>query len=402
MITPLARPRTAGLVALVIYLLRARLSDNGLQHTTLAHFNFLADAFLHGQLGLRLPAFTELELTPYRGQVHIPWLPFPAVVMMPLVALFGVTVSDVMYTAVLGALTVAVLAKLLIALEQTGVAPLTVQRRSILVTTSAFGSVLLILAPVGGASSTTQITGLLCVLLATLATMTQGGKRAYFLTGLALACATATRLPLLMNGVWLAYYLLWRDRQQPWPQRLTATVLGLAPVLIGLLLVGWYNWARFGSPLEAGHSWNNMASVFRPDFERYGTFSLHYLPRNLYYQFIAYNLGTPAQWHSSGLFWMTPVFLGAPYAVWQGRCRPLVWALVLSCILVYLPIAFFVGSGFLTFGPRYLLDLMVPIVVLTALGIQRWPLLLLMVLLMVSGTTYLFGSWMWWLYVLPL
>ncbi len=57
------------------------------------------------------------------------------------------------------------------------------------------------------------------------------------------------------------------------------------------------------------------------------------------------------------------------------------------------------GTGYLTFGPRYLLDLMVPIVVLTAIGIRRWHLALLQLGMTVSCLTYLIGSVLWALYV---
>ena len=94
---------------------------------------------------------------------------------------------------------------------------------------------------------------------------------------------------------------------------------------------------------------------------------------------------------------MTPTLLGAPYAIWRWRHTPLVWTLVISCVLVYVPVGFVMGTGFITFGPRYLLDLMVPIVVLTALGITRWHLSLLRFLLLISVLTYGAGSALWWL-----
>lgn len=80
----------------------------------------------------------------YQSQVY--WPPFPALVVMPLVAIFGIGVSDVIYTAVFTALSIALLAKLLQLLDYTGVAPLSIERRAIIVATMSFGSVLLIRA----------------------------------------------------------------------------------------------------------------------------------------------------------------------------------------------------------------------------------------------------------------
>ncbi len=399
LIAPLARPKVAGLVALVAYLVRAS-HGRGLRRSDYPYYNLLADAFLHGQLHLRLPPADQHDLVAYAGRLYLYWPPFPAVLVAPLVALFGPGVSDVVYTAVLGAFTVAQVAALLGALDRSGVAPLTPERRAILVAAVAFGSTLLILAPAGRVWFTGQLVGWGCTLLAAIAALAVRGKAGYFLTGLALGCAAATRLSLLFTGLWLAYYLLRRDWRLPAGQRLARAAWGLAPVAAILLLLGWYNSARFGNPLELGLDWHNMGAGFREDYARYGPFNLHYLPTNLYYQFVAYPLLATRDWRTvamgGGLFWMTPVLLGAPYAIWQRRRDPLVWALALTCVLVYVPIGLLMGTGFAQYGPRYLLDLMVPLLVLTALGVRRWRLDILQALLVVSCLTYAWGV-RWWL-----
>src|SRR3954447_26742084 len=112
LITPLAKPRVAGLVAFIVYFARAALSPNHLQHTNVAYFNFLADAFLHGQLSLRLPTWNTVDLIQYGGATYAYWPPFPAILLMPLVALFGLGVSDVAFTVVFGAIGIGLLARL--------------------------------------------------------------------------------------------------------------------------------------------------------------------------------------------------------------------------------------------------------------------------------------------------
>lgn len=392
--TPLARPVVAGIVAFLIYMLRASLSSTGLGQTRSAYFNYLADAFLHGQLSLRRVPINDLDLIHFGGQLYLYWPPFPAVIVAPLVLLFGIAVSDVAYTVVFGALSIALFARILIALDHVHLAPLSVERRGILVATCAFGTFLFILAPVGGVWYTAQIVGWGCVLLATLVALTRQDSWGYFLTGLALACALATRISLLFNGIWLLFFLLQRDWENPRRQTLWKLGCGLTPVIFAVTMLGWYNFARFGSPGEMGLQWHHAGSPFRADFAQYGVFDVHYLPTNLYYQFVAYNFLTPEQWKGNGLFWMTPVLLAAPYAVWHLRKRPLTWSLLLSCVLVYVPIGLVMGTGYFTFGPRYLLDLLMPILVLTALGMRRWRLDVLQVLMLISIATYCFGSLM--------
>jgi hypothetical protein len=335
----MAEPKFAGWIALLIYLLRAAFSPTGYYPTSTAYFNFLADAFLHGQLHLRFSPANVADLVFYGERYYLYWPSFPAILVTPLVALFGSGVSDILYTAIFTALSVAMVAKLLQLLDQQQIAPLTVERRAILVATMAFGSVLLILAPVGCVWHTAQIVGWGCALLATIAALTRGGKWGYFLVGLALACATLSRTAILFNGVWLAFFMLRRDQAQPLRHKLSMIVCGLAPVVSGLVLQGWYNWVRFGHPLDMGLAWHKVSPFFASDFARYGTFNLHYLPTNVYYEFIAYTVMTPQQWMGGGLFWMTPVLLGVPAALWYYRWQPLIWSLLLSCLLTYIPSA---------------------------------------------------------------
>jgi len=310
LITPLAQPRIAGLVALIIYFIRGLVAPRNLAATNESYFNYLADAFLHGQLALRLMPPSSVDLVEYTGRTYLYWPPFPAILVAPLVSIFGVAVSDIVYTAVFGAISIALLARLLTALDETDIAPLTVERRAFLVTALAFGSVIFILAPAGGVWFSAQIIGWGCVLIATIAALMYRSHWGYLIVGVALACATATRIGLLFNGVWLAYYLLRRDWRQPLRRRITAIVAALGPVLTAIALLGWYNHARFGSLTEMGLPWHKMNPLFREDFARYGAFNLHYLPTNLYYQFVAYPLFEGNNWAmGGGLFWMTPILL---------------------------------------------------------------------------------------------
>ena len=66
--------------------------------------------------------------------------------------------------------------------------------------------------------------------------------------------------------------------------------LGLLPIaaVLGLLLL--YNQVRFGSPLENGYRFHAMGEGFRTDFQQYGLFHLHYLPRNVFYELLTYPL----------------------------------------------------------------------------------------------------------------
>jgi hypothetical protein len=391
--TPLAlmaEPRIAGVVALIMYLARVAITPTGFRHSGADYYNFLADAFLHGQLALRTTPESTVDLIFYMDRLYLYWNPFPALLIAPLVALFGIAFSDVLYTALIGALTIGLSAHLLSALDGSGIAPLDRERRGLLVTTLAFGSIVPIVATRGNIWDTAQIVGWACVLCATLAALIVPGRWGYLLTGLALTFAMETRLDLLFNGVWLAFVLLRRDGRRGLRWLLTSSALGLSPLMLGFALLGWYNAARFGNPLDSGLAWHNMSDFFRADYARYGVFNLHYLPTNLYHHFLAPPITLSQKGTGWGFFFMTPVFVGALYALWRDRCQLITSALAVSAMLTYIPIGLVMGTGYL-FGPRYLLDLMVPIVVLTARGIAQWPFRVLRPLFLIGIATFMLG-----------
>src|SRR5215212_8870796 len=78
-----------------------------------AYYNYLADALLHGQLYLRNMPIRRLDLSLYEGRYYLYWGPLPALLLLPLIALFGVHFSDIFFTLLIGAGNVALIALLL-------------------------------------------------------------------------------------------------------------------------------------------------------------------------------------------------------------------------------------------------------------------------------------------------
>ena len=53
------------------------------------HFVYLADAFLHGRLGVSGGGTGLAEIVPFNGNYFVVYPPMPAVLLLPFVALFG-------------------------------------------------------------------------------------------------------------------------------------------------------------------------------------------------------------------------------------------------------------------------------------------------------------------------
>lgn len=378
-------PLWSALLALAIYTLIAARHRSIWQPSYAPYFNWLADALLHGQLHLRVWWGITQDLSLYQGRWYLYWPPLPAVLLMPFVAVFGVRFSDILFTLGIGAANVALVALLLRTAAHRRLIALDAERRALLVLFFAFGTVHLTLAPFGRVWFTGQLVGFACVALAYLAALRAQGERAFALAGLGIAAALLSRNHLIFAGLWPAWWLLSSHRHWPWRKLLRTSLLGIAPVVAAVLVLAAYNWARFGNVFDNGLDYHQMAGIFRADYQRYGAFSLHYLPTNLWYQYVYYPLPLRSTSTMGGsLLLLSPVFFGAFWGLLDRRAWPATWLLGATCLLVAVPILLLMGTGWVQWGPRYTLDFSVPLLLLTAYGVRRWPRWLLALLTLIS------------------
>jgi hypothetical protein len=373
-----------------------------LQPSRLAYFNYLASAFLQGQFSLvELPPSTH-DLSWFGGSYYLYWPPFPAVVLMPFVWIFGTGFSDVAFTIALGGLNVWLVGLLLRSVTAQGIIELSHRRINLLLMTFALGSVHLPLAAHGRVWYTAQLVGLACVVTAFIAALRLEGSRGFLAVGVAIGCAIMTRNHLIFQGLWPIATLVDRARLLPVRSSLKAGARGrtlacvaavVIPILLALVLLGYYNLARFGSPLDLGIAYHQMDPDFRANFDRHGVLSAHYLPANFFYQFLAYPFPLrPSSLMGGSLFFLTPVYFSAYWAFSTARARWSAWVLAASIVLTAVPILLLMGTGWAQFGPRYTLDFTVPLLLLTAMGLRRWPVWLVAILTGISILHYLPGA----------
>lgn len=392
-----SRPLSAALFTFLLYTMLAALKGWAFRTSPVPYHNYLADAFLHGQLYLRLMPPDVQDLILYNGKFYLYWPPFPALTLLPWVAILGVNFSDVLYNVILSALIAALAAGLLKDADRRGLVPLTALQRSMLVIFFVAGTMLVPMVPFGRVWFTGQLVGLVCVIFAYWAVLHFRGWRAFLFAGLGMAGALASRNTLILVGLWPAWYLLHEHgslvrEPKGWLRLTQLVLLALTPLLITLGLMGWYNAARFSNPLEVGLQYHLMAPYFRPMYEQYGAFNLHYLPTNFYNQFLNYSLPlNRISGRSGSLFMLSPLFFAALWSLWQDRRQFSTWLLLVTLVIGYLPIGLLMGTGLHQFGPRYLLDLVIPLLLLTAQGMRRWPIWLVSGLVTISGVQYLIG-----------
>ncbi len=365
----------AGAVSAFGYALVALLfGPYGLGQTKNAYYVYLAGAFLRGQSALAVIPPSTHDLSLYQGHYFLYWPPFPALLFMPFVRAFGTGISDTLITLLVAALNVALVSRLLRELDVQKVVNLPLEKRAWLTAFFAFGTVHVTLAPYGRVWNTGLVVAFALICSAYLAALRLPQRWAPLVTGALVGCAFLSRNSAILAAGWVAWHL-WTTRNRSDRLALVKIALkGLAPVAMAVGLQLGYNYLRFGNVLDFGLAYHQMAGRFEADFHRYGAFSLHYLPVNLFYTFVGFPplaiFGPQPDvdfWMGGSLFLMSPLFLLAIPGIyrWWGRHG---WALAVSCVVGLLPALFLMGTGWVEYGPRYTLDITVPLLVATALG----------------------------------
>ena len=370
---------------LVVYLLA---SGSMLSHQSLApHFVYQAHAFLHGQLALAVDRPPNLNDWVFEnGHWYVSFPPFPAVVMMPFVALAGLAFNDVIFTIVFGALNVALFYRL-----ARNVDPARPEwDHAIFALVLGFGTLAFSCAIRGEVWFTAETLGVTLTLLYLLAAHE---AKHPVLAGLALGCAAITRTPLAFSFVFFLAEALsvsgepglqrgvaqgreqgLRLQVQLLAGRLRAALPRLVPFALAVIAVGIpmaaMNAARFGNPGEFGHS-HLYANRVNQQIQQFGLFHYAFLERNLHSAFtrlpeISFHpLKIGFNGEGLSLFVTTPLFF---FLLWPREKPRLHRALWLTVALVAIPGFFYQNSGWYQFGFRFSLDYTPYLVLLLALG----------------------------------
>lgn len=377
------------------------------------HYVYLAHALLNGRVDLiQLPP-TTYDLLSVNGQWFVAGSPLPSILMLPFVALFGVTFSDVAFSVVLGAITVALVYELLGLFcrqnRETSADPAypaassfgideTARRRLTLL--FAVGTPFWYLAALGTYWYTAHVAAVLFALLAVREALT---RQRWFLAGLWLACAGFARPTALALAPFFFALILFtaRERTAHPPLTFHASLITryslqlLLALLIGLSAHAAYNLARFGSMTDFGYANVSGADNLTSVYVRYGGFNPRFAPCNLAVSLIAppeVNGGVPAFITQAcsyllkgvnlsdtsapivpnplgmSIFIATPALL---LIVRSIRRDPLLIAGWIGLLSTLIPLWLYHNTGSLQFGWRYLFDAAPLWIILLAYGARQ-------------------------------
>jgi hypothetical protein len=329
-------------------------------YTTAAHYNsdnslsLLANQFNRGHIALPINSGLPLgDVADYYYNFYLYFGPFPSIVLMPFVFLFGKNFSQ----SALGILSIILS---FFAIYKTS------KSFKFGITDSLWLSLFFVSSTVLLATSLINISAYqvesLAVPLILFALMEYFSKKRSFLIGMFLGLAVLTRITLVLATIFFVLEFL---RKRLSKKQL---IFILIPVIAAFLLYGGYNQRRFHSFLETGVRYSINLKTYPLDTNvQYGLFNPINIPGNLYSLLLM--PPDPVLKNSSGFTLKFPYFKANPWGMAIWFTSPLFLILLykfkknqyslsagLTSLLIAIPIFCFYSIGFSQYGYRYLLD----------------------------------------------
>jgi len=373
-----------------------------------AHYVYLAGNMVQGRLSVDDIPTNYPDVVTWEGHKYLPLGPLPAVLLIPFLPLLLLGVRLVWIGYLFTALNVWLFYKVL------GQAGVTGERRlwALLLFFASTGY--LAVAVVGSSYFFAHITTVTFILAAIWETL---GRRRPLVIGLLLGLAGMIRLTALFCLPFFLW-LLWRsdgkseadstqsEGANSYSVRSTDYAIKLALLFLGvagpILLIGVYNYLRFGNLLESGY---NLATLTMPalsEARSYGLFSLVHIPKNLVMMIfqgpfpypnadapiLLFPYLRPSPW-GMGLLYTSPALLYAFRASLKNRLNQ---ACLLGTLVGMLPIITYYGVGWIQFGFRYALDFLPFVLLLAARGFPDPMSRLSRILVLVGTAVCIWGS----------
>lgn len=349
------------------------------------HYVYLADAMLNGRLHIEGKPPHRNDWAKYQGKWYVSFPPAPAVLMIPGVAIFGMSFNDRLFTLVFAAAGPALLFLILAALSRRKSIDRKPWEAALISGVYGIGTVYYFAAVQGSVWYTAHMVGGFFLLLFILFSL---NARHPLLAGLCLGAAVASRPSIAPAALFFLYeaFVSRVDQNSGFrgglkslihPQSalsffkpLFAFAIPIAAIM-GLLL--WMNEARFDNPFEFGHSLLKVRWTGR--IEKWGLFNYHFLSRNLAAAFalLPWISGSKPYIqisnHGLALWFTTPVLF---YILYPKVKNCFYIALCVTAAAIAVPTLLYQNTGWVQFGYRFALDYMPFLIILIAATRRRF------------------------------
>lgn len=305
----------------------------------------------------------------------------PAILAVPLVAVFGQAFPQTTLAYFLGAGLVLLTHQLSLQISKS---------YSLAIWSSLLagaGSIVWFLSSVGSSWYLGQITAAFFLTAALVETF--GQKRAFYI-GVLVGAAFLSRVHLILTVPFFGFFLVKKN----WKKSLTLFALGLLPFVIFNFS---YNWIRFGTVLDKGYLL--IPGLFTEPWYQKGLFHLVYLPRHLKVILTALPLVQSSfpylkpSWAGLAIWLTTPAFIYSLRAPIKQAVVKLSWLTIgLICLVIFSHGT----TGFSQFGYRFAVDFYPFLFFLTIKGVAQtglrwhhWILLVLGVMVNLWGVIWI-------------
>ena len=320
-------------------------------------FSYLAQSFLRGSLHFLESPGTWADATPFDGKYYWPLGPFPAVVLVPFVAIadgFGIFFYQ---GYLLFALTAGIF---LLWYAIARVVSFRQRDAFLLALTFVFGSGYILLAMIPWSWYFAQAVAVFLVSWAVYEYLT---KRRSWVLGILMAAVSMTRITAGVGALFFVLDILFLSKKT-WKEKRHDAVKFCTPLLCAGILLGLYNFARFGDFFDQGYALQYMVSEQLRNVRGAGLFSFVHIPTNAYYLFLSAPLPVmrdimtpiltlpflrPDVW-GMGIFFTSPYLLSLFFVRYRERVHAVLLGTIGSIVALLLV---YWGTGYSQYGYRY-------------------------------------------------
>lgn len=344
--------------------------------TKYSFFDILAEAFVQGRLYIKNPPYVH-DLTPYQGRWYVPMPPLPAILLMPLAYFVGAAGISTSYISIMvSALNGVLLYEIFQELKKRGWLALSENAIFLLLALFLFGTSHFWLGFSGRGWFFAQILTVFFLALAIYATI---HALSPWWIGVFVGMAIMTRPTAMMTTPFLLAITL-QIMQDKGEKLAFKSILGwilqaAVPITIAIASLLAYNYLRFDNIFDFGYVTVNAGPEVVKNVQRWGTFSLHFLPANLNVMLFKLPFWNPGgRWLILPSATGTSIFLVTPALIYLFRRYPKNWfvagawsAVILSAGLMLT----YHNTGAHQFGYRYILDFILPLMLLLGFSLKK-------------------------------
>lgn len=332
----------------------------------------MANSFLHGKLYFLEKPGNWYDSTMHLGKVYWPLGLSPILILVPFVGLFNLF-GQMFYQGYLQIIMTA--GTFYMAYRIAKQHKYTHEDSLWLAFAFCFASVYIIIALIPWGWYFAQA---IVVFFTFLAISEWYGRKRYWLIGIYYAIIVASRFTGAIGLLFFAADLLIRKKKLQRKELVSHLLALFIPVMISGLCLLWYNYARFGNPLDNGYMGiNNWTIPIERRFEtiNYGLFQLRNVPMNIYYYFIktvdpvlvnhfgdfgqTFILKPPyikLSYPGTSFFVSAPIFLYVFSAIRKKIKTREVWLALIPTVTTLSILMFYYWPGWRQVGPRYTAD----------------------------------------------